>query len=200
MSPTFRRTPERFCGSAPASASRPISSSRPVSPSPTAPSAAPEWTTSTPSRSRGTDRGKVSRPGAAARATACCCSPPLLPSPIWISATGRTISCCSDANRRACRKRSTPRPMPALRSRCAPACVLSTSRSPRPWPLAKRCGRPAGWLFQHTVNGAYAATTPGRPPSTANVRSVAMSALGSAASETTRMRTCMCARSRSTQT
>ncbi len=32
MSPTFRRTPERFCGSAPASASRPISSSRPASP------------------------------------------------------------------------------------------------------------------------------------------------------------------------
>ncbi len=52
----------------------------------------------------------------------------------------------------------------------------------------------------HSERRTYAATTPARPPSTANVRSVAMSALGSVASETTRMRTCMCPRSRSTQT
>ena len=47
---------------------------------------------------------------------------------------------------------------------------------------------------------AYASTTPGLPFSTAKVFSVAMSALGSWASDTTCRRTCMRARSRSTLT
>ena len=47
--PISRRTPERFCACAPASASRRISSSRLAFRPPIAPSAAPAWTISTPS-------------------------------------------------------------------------------------------------------------------------------------------------------
>ncbi len=47
---------------------------------------------------------------------------------------------------------------------------------------------------------SYASTTPAWPLSTAKVFSVAMSAFGSCASDTTRMRTCIWALSRSTQT
>ena len=60
-SPTSPRTPERFSGSRPASASRRISSSRPASRPPTAPSAAPAWTISTRSPSCATRAGRPSR-------------------------------------------------------------------------------------------------------------------------------------------
>ena len=53
MSPTSRRTPERCCACARASASKPILSSRPGSPPPTARFAAPVWTISMPSSSCG---------------------------------------------------------------------------------------------------------------------------------------------------
>ena len=61
--------------------------------------------------------------------------------PISITASRRPTCCCSAANPRACRQRSTTPPMPASSFRCAPACARSMSRSPPPWPPARRCGR-----------------------------------------------------------
>ena len=56
-------------------------------------------------------------------------------------------------------------------------------------------GKPVSTFPDHALGRHHAGRGRPRPR---NVFSVEMSALGSAASETTRMRTCMCARSRST--
>jgi len=56
-------------------------------------------------------RGRISRPGGAARAIGSRCSRPERRCPISSTDTGRTMSCCSAASLRAYRKRSTPQPM-----------------------------------------------------------------------------------------
>ena len=104
MNPTSRRIPERFCASALVSESRPILSSRPGSRRPTGLFAAPAWIISMPLRSCDIVRGKISKPGGAARAIASCCLRPRRPSPISTTATPRTTFCCSAANPRACRR------------------------------------------------------------------------------------------------
>ncbi len=63
-SPTFRRTPERFCACAPAWIWRPTSSSPPAFRCRTGCSAGPAWTISTMSRSSATTPGRNSRNGA----------------------------------------------------------------------------------------------------------------------------------------
>ena len=79
-SPTSRRIPAPFCGSALASGSRRISSHLPGSRPPIAPFAAPEWTISIPLRWCGILRGRRSRRGGGPIITgSCCLQPPRLP-------------------------------------------------------------------------------------------------------------------------
>ena len=110
-SPTSPRTPARFSASAPAWTWPPISSSRPAFRSPTGISAGREWTISTMSPSPATTPGQNSSNGVTRRATGWCCSRPREPAPIWITVTGRTISCCSGGSPPASPTRSSPPPM-----------------------------------------------------------------------------------------
>src|SRR6516164_9138130 len=110
----------------------------------TAPSAAPAWTISMPSRLYVTARGAISPAGEAGEGTASFCSPPVRLLPTSTIATGPTTFSCSAANRPASRARSTTPPTRACGSQSVRVCARSMLRSPPRWLWAKRCGRRAG--------------------------------------------------------
>ena len=150
-SPISRRTPERFCGCAPASASRPTSSSRRVS-----------RPRDRAFRRAGMDyldavtivRHRRWRDFEAWRRGN--------PHRLVLFTTAATLSYLdlplSAGRRAAVRPRIGGRagrgPRRSRRACChsarAPACARSTSPSPPPWPPAKRCGRRAEWATRLT--------------------------------------------------